>query len=448
MYNMQSYKQPLQWYQKAVCPQKDNPGSRTILETNRIRRADADIVILAEACVMETVRFISGKEIFRKTGIFAMIMALFLAFSVSGQVFAAGSFIMSTSYPGITAKPGDSKTFDLDFSNGGSGVNATLSVTGLPKGWTGYFEGNGSEISNVYVKTGDSSQLASYVVEIPDDAANGAYNFTLNAKGSGASSTIQLTVNINEESAGASDIATDYAQQEGAAGSSFSFSTTIQNNSSEQQTFVLNGKMPDGWTISFTPSSESKAVTSIDVDAHGSVSLTATVTPPDDVSAGSYKIPVTAASGSETLSTEYDITITGNFAMSVTTPDQVLSFSATANSKKAVTLDIVNSGNIDLTNVSVSAEAPSGWTIEFSESTIDKLAAGDTHEVTMYVTPSKDAISGDYAYNVDAKCDNTSATTAFRCTVKAQTGWGVFAVILIIAIVAAVAGMFKKYGRH
>jgi uncharacterized membrane protein len=390
----------------------------------------------------------AGREVFRKAAVFSMIAALLLAFFMSGQVFAAGDFVMSTSYPGITAKPGDSKTFALDFSNGGSGVNAALSVTGLPDGWTGYFEGNGSEISNVYVKSGDSAELASYVVEIPDDAANGTYNFTLDAKGSGVASAIRLTVNINEESAGASDIATDYAQQEGASGSSFSFSTTIQNNSSEQQTFVLNGKMPDGWTISFTPSSESKAVTSIDVDAHGSVSLTATVTPPDDVSAGTFKIPVTATSGSETLSTEYDITITGSYAMSITTPDQVLSFSATANSKKAVTLDVVNSGNIDLTNVSVSAEAPSGWTIEFSESTIDKLAAGDTQEVTMYVTPSNDAISGDYAYNVTAKCDNTSTSTAFRCTVKAQTGWGVFAVILIVAIIAAVAGMFKKYGRH
>jgi len=388
------------------------------------------------------------KHLSLKRKLFIPFIALGLVLILSFASMAAEGFEMSTNYPGISAKPGDNLNFALDFANGGSGVNAALSAGSVPDGWKGYFEGNGNQISNVYVKNGASAALATFNVEIPDNAANGSYTINLNAVGSGVSSSIQLTLNISQEDIGSSKLTTDYAEQEGASGGSFKFNTTVQNNSANKQSFGFSSTQPDGWKVTFLPSGQTNAVSAVDVDAHGSQTMAVTVTPPQDVAAGNYSIPVSAVSGSETLNTELKVKITGKYELKVQTPNQVLNFDATASKKKSVTVDVVNNGNIALQNINLSAEAPTDWVVEFSESTIDTLEAGATKEVTMNVTPSKDAISGDYVYNVTAKSSDASDTETFRTTVKTQTSWGIFAVVLIAAIVGFVALIFRKFGRH
>jgi uncharacterized membrane protein len=387
-------------------------------------------------------------HVWGKKALLTLLCTAGLSLMMFFSSFAANGFEMSTSYPGISAKPGDTLNFSLDFSNGGAGVNAALTADSIPDGWKGYFEGNGNQISNVYVKNGDNAGLATFNLAIPDNAANGAYRLTLNAAGEGVSSSVALTVNINMEDVGGSKLTTEYAEQKGASGSSFTFNTTVQNNSSNKQSFSFSSKAPDGWKVSFKPSGQASEVSSVDVNAHASQAVTVSVTPPQDVEAGDYTVPVTATSGNETLDTQLKVTITGKYELKLKTPNEVLSFNATASKKTAVTVDAVNSGNIALQNINLSAEAPSGWTVEFSESTIDTLEAGATKEVTMYVTPSKDALSGDYEFNVTAKSSDATDKEAFRTTVKTQTGWGAFAVILILLIIAGVAHVFRKYGRH
>lgn len=378
----------------------------------------------------------------------ALLITAGMMLLMSVTAFAAGGVEMSTSYPGISAKPGDTINFSLDFANAGAGVNMALTADSVPDGWKTYFEGNGSQISNVYVKNGANAGLATFNAEIPADAKNGAYTMNLHANGAGADSSIALTININEEDVGSSKLTTEYAEQSGASGSAFTFSTTVQNNSSNKQSFSFSSKAPDGWKVTFKPSGQSSEVSAVDVDAHGSQVMSVSVTPPTDVAAGDYKIPVSAISGSETLDTELKVTITGKYELKVQTPNQVLSFNAVSNKKTAVTVDVVNNGNIDLQSINLSAEAPTDWNVEFSESTIDALQAGQTKEVTMYVTPSKDALSGDYVFNVTAKSTDATDTETFRTTVKTQTSWGIFAAALIIVIIGGVAAVFHKYGRH
>ena len=111
-------------------------------------------------------------------------------------------------------------------------------------------------------------------------------------------------------------------------------------------------------------------------------------------------------------------------------------------------IDVVNNSNLPLTNINLTASAPTDWTVEFSESTIDSLEAGKTKEVTAYVTPSQSSISGDYAVTMTASAKETSSDQQFRVTVQTQTVWGVAGVVVIIAIAAALVAVFKKFGRH
>lgn len=390
------------------------------------------------------------KNVIRKFTAAAAGMMLTAAMTLSGAIpaFADGGLDMSTAYPGISVKPGDAISFNLDFTNAGAGESVALSASKLPDGFTGYFEGDGKNISNVYVKNGDNDKLASYNVTVPDNAAEGSYTVTLNAAGESNADSITLTMNVSSEELGSSKLTTEYPEQEGAAGTTFTFNSTIQNNSSNNQSFSLSAQAPDGWKVAFTPSGASTQVASADVDAEKSQGVTITVTPPDGVQAGDYTIPISAVSASENLTSQLKVTITGTYGLKVQAPSGLLSFNANANKKTAVTVDVVNDGNIALNNINLTSTAPSDWKVEFSESSIDSLDAGATKEVTMYVTPSNAAVSGDYAMTVQAATTATTAKSDFRVTVKTQTVWGLVGVVLIAAIVAGLAGVFKKYGRH
>ena len=113
-----------------------------------------------------------------------------------------------------------------------------------------------------------------------------------------------------------------------------------------------------------------------------------------------------------------------------------------------MTLKLTNSGNITLENISLTASAPSGWEVTFDTSVIDTLEAGASKEVVAHVTPGKDSLTGDYVTIMNASCDNQSAQAQFRVTVKTQTGWGIFAVIIIIAVAGGLYVIMKKYGRR
>lgn len=240
----------------------------------------------------------------------------------------------------------------------------------------------------------------------------------------------------------------DYEEQEGSSSTSFTFNTTITNNALDTQSYSLSADAPDGWTVTFTPSDGSSAVSSIDIDGASSKTMTVSVKPAEGVTADTYPITINAKSAKENLSEDLTVTITGDYTMTLATQNQTLSFNAKANKATNVVLELTNTGNVAINNINLTASTPTDWTVEFDQSTIDTLAAGDTKTITATVTPSNSAISGDYEVDITAKGDEDSQTTQFRVTVQTQTSWGIIGIIIIVAIILALVGVFKKFGRH
>ena len=84
---------------------------------------------------------------------------------------AAGGLELYTDYPGISVKAGDSESIAMHVSNeSGSAVEASLNVLSMPEGWTGYFSGNGSQVSRVHVQNGAEADLT-FQLQVPEDAA-------------------------------------------------------------------------------------------------------------------------------------------------------------------------------------------------------------------------------------------------------------------------------------
>ena len=101
-----------------------------------------------------------------------------------------------------------------------------------------------------------------------------------------------------------------------------------------------------------------------------------------------------------------------------------------------------------MTNLNLTSTAPTNWDVSFSESTIDTLEAGATKEVTAYIKPAQDVVTGDYVTDITIKNDSASSMAEFRVSVKTPTTWGIVAVAIIVVLVAVLAGIFKKFGRR
>lgn len=389
----------------------------------------------------------------KRSGILAVfIAAAFLLLMGAHTAYGAGGLDLSTDYPGISVKPGDNLNIPVTLENHtGDSLDADVAVTSLPEGWEGYLQGGNYQVSRIHVKNGDAGASMTLHVTVPKELTEGNYTVEVKAAaGDGLSSTLPISFKVNETNAGKGSFTSEYPQQEGTAGTDFSFSTTLINNGLKTQSYSLSSNAPSGWSVTFTPTGETAKVAAMDVDSSASKGLTVSVTPPQGVAAGTYDISCSAVSAEETLSTDLKVVITGSYGLTVSTPDGRLSFDAYDGRESDVTLRIANTGNVDLSSVSLDSTLPSGWTVTYNveNNTVPAIAAGGTADVIAHVKPGSKVITGDYINTFTAKCDQTQASADFRVSVKTNTVWGVAAVVIILCVVGGLAYVFRKYGRR
>lgn len=389
-------------------------------------------------------------KLWKQMMIFTVLLSLLLTFFCPLTAKAAGGIELSTAYPGITVKAGEAVSVNLDLENtSGSAFDAALSTVSMPEGWEGYFSGGGKQISKVHAPNGETVSGVTFQMTIPKDAAEGTYQVQLSAAAdSGISDTATLDFTISENEYGQSSFTTEYPSQEGPSGTTFTFNTTLVNNGADTQSYSLSAQAPSGWQVSFKPSGEVTQIAAIDIDSAGTQGISVTVIPPENVEAGEYKIPITAVSSKETMNLDLNVNITGTYGLTVTTPTGLLSLDTSAGKESAVTLNVMNTSNVPLENISLTSSAPAGWTVEFDNSTIESLDAGATKEVVAHITPGEDAMTGDYVTSISASVAETSASAEFRVTVKTATVWGIVAIAVIAALIAGLGYVFKKYGRR
>ena len=393
-----------------------------------------------------------GRVRFLMAAFAAVMMALIMFWGSRTTVHAAGGLSLSTEYPGVTITPGETLNITLTLTNtSGSPVNADVAIASLPDGWEGYLQGGDYEVNEVHVGTASEGTQLTLHLTVPDALEEGTYTVQVDADvNEEIYDSLTLSFEVNEVNACAGSFTTEYPEQEGTAGTSFSFSTTLINNGLSTESYSLSSSAPSGWQVSFVPSDESTSVASIEVESSTSQGLTVEVVPPEGVEAGEYDISCSAVSASETLTTDLKVVITGTYGISLSTPDGRLSFDSQANKDTDVTLTVTNTGNEELQNVTLTSSLPSGWevTYDVEDGIIDSIAAGSSAQVVATVTPSSEAITGDYVATFTAETDEATSSAEFRVSVKTSTLWGFVAVLIILCVAAGLVYVFRKYGRR
>ncbi|HEY8451310.1 MAG: NEW3 domain-containing protein [Micromonosporaceae bacterium] len=350
----------------------------------------------------------------------------------------AQTVTLTTPYPAVTVAPGDKVTFDVSVS---SSPDQRLDLrVDAPEGWETTLRGGGFVISSVF---GDAD--VTLEVSIPPDA-EGRHQVTLIADGDGAASRLPLTLSVTGGAQGALALEAEFATLSGQATDTFDYTVTLRNALPGETTFALSVVGPPGWDVSAHPSAEQRATT-VTVEGGGTATVNVTADPPDDVTAGTYPIVLTATGGGREASVELTAEVTGNVDMTLTTPDERLNADGTAGGQTRVPLVLVNNGSAPLAGVTFSASPPSGWEVTFEPETVNVDARSST-TVNALITPSDDAVAGDYMVTLTAEVEGQRTSVDIRYTVETSRWWGLVGVLIIVAVAAGLWYVFRVYGRR
>ncbi len=361
---------------------------------------------------------------------------------------SGGGITLTTPFPSIVVEPGSTATFQLSLD-----VNAEqdvkLALQGAPADWTTRFEGDNLTIDSAFVTPAKAVEVT-LSVAVPDSAQDASQSLRVTATGKDGTVTLPLTLRVQAKVGGEVTLTTDTAEKTGPASTTFTFSLTLKNGTAQDQTFSFDAQGPDpSWTVSAKPAAEAQAVSTL-VKAGASTSVTVTAQAPDGVEAGTYPITVTASGAGEpvTTPTPLGIVITGSYTVAVSTPNQVLSTSANAGSPTDFVIRVTNSGTAPITQVTPSATAPTGWTVTFTPEVQPSIDATAFQDFTAHITPTSDAITGDYNVVVTAKAAEASGNVTIRVKVETPAFWWIAGLLLIVAVFAGLYWVFRTYGRR
>jgi uncharacterized membrane protein len=359
-------------------------------------------------------------------------------------VSAAGEITLSTPFPAIAVAPGSAPSFEISVTTQDPG-RVAISVGTVPTGWTAVLRGGGFTIDGVE-SDGSSATKITLNVTVPADAAEGTQRINVRGTIAGASTTLPVDIRVAPNAAGDVTLNTDTPQLKGASDATFTFSLTLTNDTPEDLPFSVAATGRAGWTVTAQVGTQAQAA-SVVVKAGSTSTVTVSAKASEGTAAGSYPIAVDATSGSRSAHADLAVEITGSYKLALTTADERLNLSATAGSVSDLTLSLSNTGTADVEGAAMSATAPTGWKVDFDTPTVT-VPAGQSVQVVAHVTPSSDAIAGDYVTTFNATAPVANASADVRVTIQTSLLWGIVGIGLIALVLIGLWWTFQRYGRR
>jgi uncharacterized membrane protein len=352
---------------------------------------------------------------------------------------------ITTPFPAVSVQPGGSVAFELTVS-AAEPARVDLSVDGLPDGWSASLSGGGNEIHGVYVDA-NAPATVELSIEVPEGAAPGDASVEVVGSGGGESTSLALELTVTEEAGGEVTLESDYPQLRGSVDDEFQFNLTLNNDTPQQLTFNLEAQGPPGWEVTVQPSGEARAA-SVTVDGRSTQRLEVRTTPPPQTEPGTYQIGVVVGAGEERVPAELTVEVTGSVEMELTSGDGRLNTTANAGAARGFDVVVVNRGTSPLTAVQLSGRGPSEWEVTFEPATIDQIPPEGSATATAQITPSGNAVAGDYVVTFSAAAEATQEEIEVRVTVETAPIWGIVGIGLIALTLGGMVWVFRRYGRR
>ena len=380
----------------------------------------------------------------------ALATAAFLALGVAAPATLAADplpFTITTPYPAVVVAPGSHVAFNVEVSTD-TPQRVELDLSGAPDAWNASLHGGGFVIDAVETNGTDPASVR-LDVDVPADAT-GTTRMILKGTAGGGFVELPLEVRVEANATGDLTLTTDFPSLRGPSSQTFNFNLTLKNDTAEDLTFSVNAQAPTGWTVTANLTGQSQAASAI-VKAASTSGVTVSATPPTGAAAGTYDIQVVAVAGERNITGALQVEVTGSYDLALSTSDGRLNGHGAAGGAAPMVVTLENLGTAAITNVKLTATAPTGWEVTFDPDTIASLEADAAAPTTVnaQVKPSGDAIAGDYTITITATGDqSTRDTMEIRYTVETNLLWGVIGVALIVAVAGGVWWVFQRYGRR
>ena len=380
-------------------------------------------------------------------GLIALTLAATMLTAFVPGVAADDGLEVTTPFPAVAVAPGSQVSFDLAVSSTRAAI-VDLEVGGVPSGWTASLRGGGNVVDAVSVTT-DEPTTVRLDVDVPADATAGTQTLRVTAAGGGAQDVLSVRVRVDAEAAGDVSLTTSTPVLTGSSDATFSFDLQFSNDTAQDVTLSVAATGPTGWDVTAALTGETQAASTV-VESGATQNVTVTVNAASDAAAGQYPLSVTATAGERTVSADLGIEITGSYSMSLATPNDLLSLSGSAGSPTTQAFSITNTGTAPITEVELSATPPTNWDVTFDPESILVIEPGATETITATITPSGEAVAGDYVVSFTANAAEGGATDSaqIRYTVDTSPLWAIVGLGIIALILAGLFYVFRTYGRR
>lgn len=355
---------------------------------------------------------------------------------------------LATNYPALQIRAGEETTLPLTLYNYGLPPQRTaLTVVDKPEDWKIEILGANKPVAAAFVDHDGRSEL-SLKVTPPAEAKPGAYKIALRAQGDGATSNLDIAVDLAPPLAAKLTATPKLPVLKGSPKSAFDFNVTVKNESASDMLVNLAVDAPRGFTAVFKEGYGSQELTSLPVKAGDSKELSVSIKTPPDTPAGTYPVMLTLAGDKAKAETELTLNVAGQPAVTVSGPDGRLSGDAYAGEEKSFPLVLRNNGSAEARNVRLEATPPSGWKVTFEPQQVDQIPVDGEVKVNALVTPGARAIAGDYVVTLRASGEGFSESASYRVTVMTSTLWGITGVGVIGAALLVLMGAVGRFGRR
>lgn len=400
----------------------------------------------------------------KRSALICLMVAIAMVFSLVGPVLAeddkdkpARGFVAAFVYPGVTLGQEDNVRVDLKVKNiGRSNETILFEIAQKPEGWKAEIKGFGKIVSGVFL-TEDDDKTMTFSAEPEgqgkdDKLPAGEYKFLLKAKTRDGAltqeSSLTLTVVAKEKVSEGIKLTTSYPVLKGPSDAKFEFSLDVNNDSDEDELFNLSATAPEGWEVSFKPAYEQKQISSLRIKGNQSKSVGVEVTPPRKAETGDYPVKVRVQSKGAKAEADLQVSLTGTYKIKSGTPNGLLSTATQPGQKTSVSIYVRNDGSAVQKEVSFVSFKPENWKVEFEPKKLENIKSGELKQVEMTITPSEEALVGDYSVGVNVQGEKSNSEVEFRVTVKAASTWGWIGIGIILLVIIGLAFVFKRLGRR
>ncbi len=362
--------------------------------------------------------------------------------------------LVAPEYTGIVILEGEDVSVDLSVTNlGREEENIDLSLPQVPKGWKARIRSYNFDVTGVHVAS-DKSKSLTLKAEPDKDTGPGKYIFGIKAQTQDGKlvSTSQVVVTVKEKDKSAKskglNITTSYPVLQGPTDAKFDFSVEVENKLDKDSIFNVSAQGPANWDVNLKPAYEEKFISSLRLKAGQSQTMAVEVKPYALAEPGKYPIQVRVSSPEGKAEAELTVVLTGTHKLEMGTATGILSLTALRGEPANLSFYVRNTGSAPQNNIKLLSFKPENWKVEFKPEKVEALPAGELKQIEMIVTPSEQALVGDYSVGVSVEGEKTNKTMELRVTVKASTAWGWIGIGIIVAVLLGLVVLFVRMGRR